>query len=260
MSGTSRLECPSEFALDDREIHDGGALVAEGHDAACPRCAARQAGRAAAQIIFDGQASALWTRIAAGGRQREPRRQRLLGLRWPVLAAGLAAIGVLGLWAVPRLTDRGGPTYVAAKGRAPVEIICRRAGDVFALAPDDQVEPGDELRFRPLPIWLDARFIQLGSVDGTGRYTPFYPASAGERSLPLPPSGVPLEGSIRLDAAPGPERIFVVLSTAPLPVAIVATAAETHARTVAPVERLGDASVMSAWIVLPKRAGGPAAP
>jgi hypothetical protein len=167
---------------------------------------------------------------------------------------------VSGVLETPHKLARRPGTYLAPKGSAPIEVICRRGGAVFLLAPGDDVAPGDELRFRPLPTWRDGRFIQVGSVDGTGRYTPFYPASAGAPSVPLPAGGAALEGSIRLDVAPGPERLFVVISDAPLPEAAVATAAEAQASTGTTVDRVQGQAVHSAWIVLPKRAEGARAP
>jgi len=64
----------------------------------------------------------------------------------------------------------------------------------------------------------------------------------------------------RLDDAPGPERLFVVISGAPLSEAAVAEAAEAQAPAAATVDRIANQPVHSAWIALPKRAGAPAAP
>jgi hypothetical protein len=69
----------------------------------------------------------------------------------------------------------------------------------------------------------------------------------------LPPAGEALPGSIRLDAAPGPERLFVAFSKRPLLASAVRDAALGHARDGARVERIGDQPVVTAWIVLPKR-------
>ena len=124
----------------------------------------------------------------------------------------------------------------------------------------DEVVPGDALRFLPLPIWPEARFVQVGSVDGTGAYAPFYPPSEDGVSVALPARGTPLDGSIRLDSAPGPERLFVVLSATPLATREVGRAALAHAAGGERVDRIGGTPVVSAWIVLPKRGGTPGAP
>ena len=215
MNETAGQECPSRFALDDRALHHGGGHAQreqpeiDRHVDSCRRCQATLAERAAERALFDATAGAVWTRIAAQGRARRRRR-------WIALPALVAALGAVALVIAARghgPVDRG---YVGPKGAASIEIVCRRAGAVFALGPDDEVAPGDELRFTPRPVRPDARFIQIGSVDGTGRYTPFYPSVPGAVGVPLPPSGQALDGSIRMDDAPGPERLFVVLSATPL--------------------------------------------
>ena len=249
MNETVAQECPSRFALDDRALHGGAPGVIDRHVESCRRCQATLADRTAGQALFDAMAGAVWTRIAAQGRAR--RRGRWIAL--PALIAAMGAV-VLVIAARRPMSDR---RYVGPKGRAPIEIVCRRAGAAFALGPDDEVAPRDELRFKPLPVWPDARFIQIGSVDGTGRYTPFYPSMPGASGVPLPDAGQPLDGSIRLDDAPGPERLFVVLSATPLSESAVRRAAEADAATGRTVDRIDGAPVNSAWIVLRKRAGAP---
>jgi hypothetical protein len=248
MDRTAPIACPSDFALDDRELHAGGSAELDRHVAGCPRCAARLEDRAADAAAFEGVAGSLWTRIAADGRARRRRTRIAVGLTGLLAAAGIVAV-------VAARTGTLSAQYVAAKGGAPVEIIRRRGDAIAALAPGDEVAPGDELRFRPLPFWPAARFIQIGSVDGTGRYNPFYPARSGAVSPELPSAGQPLEGSIRLDDAPGPERLLVVLSAEPLPVDAVRRVAEPHAAAGTTVQEIDGTPVTSAWIALPKRAG-----
>jgi hypothetical protein len=176
------------------------------------------------------------------------------------VAALLVGVGAVLLWFGPRAAGPEPVPYLAPKGRAPIEIVCRRADRVFVLGPNDGVAPDDELRFRPLPVWPQARFIQVGSVDGTARYTPFYPSEPGGRSVGLPPGGAALAGSIRLDAAPGPERLFIALSAAPLSEAGVRQAALANAAAATTVDEIDGTPVRSAWIVLSKRAGALSAP
>ena len=189
MIGIPANECPSHFALDDLELHGGGRPEVRRHIDGCRRCQGRIAERAAELPRFHETAAPLWTRIAARGPERRQRRRRRLWLiQLPALAVGLAAAVLV----VKARTPSDGPAaapYVGPKGRAPVEIVCRRGAATFVLAPGDDVVPGDELRFRPLPVWPDARFIQIGSVDGTGRYTPFYPPAPGAASVALPEHG-----------------------------------------------------------------------
>jgi hypothetical protein len=261
MTDSEANECPSHFALDDHELHGGqgggrDAAVAR-HLERCRRCERRIAERAAQRAAF-GETAPVWTRIAARGRERQ-RRRRLFSFQLPALALGLGAVVLL---VVARSgADRApGALYQGPKGAGPVEISRRRGGVIARVAPDDEVMPGDVLRFRPRPVATDARFIQIGTVDGSGRYTPFYPSSADATSVPLPGPGQALDGGIELDAAPGPERLFVVLSATPLRAAAVGRVAEGHAAAGTTADAIDGAPVTSAWIVLRKRAGGSTAP
>ena len=141
--------------------------------------------------------------------------------------------------------DQGGPS---------VEIICRRGAETAPLAAGSPLAPGDELRFRPLASPPGARYLVIGSVDGSGRFAPFYPARADGQSVPLPPSGAPLPGGIRIDAMPGPERLVVLWSAAPLPAAAVAPVAEAAARRLERIPEIAGVTVTSAWQLFPKDA------
>jgi hypothetical protein len=258
MMGIEANNCPSQFALDDHELHGGGNPAIRRHLEDCARCQGRIVERATNLAAFRESAAPLWTRIAAGAEER-----RRAGRRWRLffqLPALVVALGAAALVLKARSADAPAVPYVGPKGGGPVEIVCRRAAATFVLAPGDDVAPGDELRFRPRPVRPDARFIQIGSVDGTGRYTPFYPAAAGAASVPLPERGQALEGSIRLDAAPGPERLFIVLSAAPLPETAVRRAAEPRAAAGVAVDEIDGAAVSTAWIVLQKRREAATAP
>jgi hypothetical protein len=246
--------CLSEFALDDHAVHGHPSPTAVAHLSGCQACRGRIEERQARVNEFQATlAEPTWTRVRAEAATR--RRARTRALPWAVVAAGTAALILFAI--LPRRPPSEiGPT---PKGRALAEIVCRRGERIFVLRSDDEVAPGDRLRFRPLPIWPQARYIQVGSVDGTGGYSPFYPAGDGV-SVALPDRGEPLDGSIRLDDAPGPERLFVVLSATPLSTRDVRRVAEAHAVDGERVARIGGADVATAWIVLPKRGGSWAAP
>jgi hypothetical protein len=210
------------------------------------------AARAARVAEFEAELAApTWTRIAEI-RSARPRRVP----PWLLLTALGAAAASFVLFVGPG--HRTAPTGPTPKGSALVEIVCRRGARTFVIGPGDAVAPGDALRFLPLPIWSEAHYIQVGSVDGTGNYAPFYPPADDGLSVALPAPGVPLEGSIRLDDAPGPERLLVVLSVAPLSARDVARTALAHAAAADPIDRIGAAKVATAWIVLPKQGRGAA--
>ena len=256
--------CLSELALDDHEIHGRFDAASQAHLRSCVACQARRSARDAAVAEFQSTwAAPIWTRISARRRTELASRRRLSLRALRLLTLGAAVASLFGLIVLRQ--EQTGPDRLIGrdstpKGKALAEIVCRRGDRTFALRSGDEVAAGDALRFRPLPSWPAARYIQVGSVDGTGAYAPFYPPSGEGISVVLPAPGSPLGGSIRLDAAPGPERLFIVLSATPLGVRDVRQAAEAHAASSERIDRIAGAPVSSSWTVLPKREGAPGGP
>jgi hypothetical protein len=239
--------CLSEFALDDLILNDDGGTSrqAASHLQTCDDCRQRYESRRAVLEQFEcEQAPAFWPKTRRGYlRRRGTRRAFILGI-----PCGLAAACAFAFLA------RSGPSptgsYLAAKGTAALEIHCRRGGRTFPLHLEDRVEPGDELRFVPRPASSAVHFVQVASIDGTGRFTPFYPSSSAASSIPLPSPGQPLDGSIRLDFAPGPERLIFIFSPESLSVSQVEQTARQHLADLRPLSDI--AGVESGWIVLDK--------
>lgn len=271
--------CPSGLAIDDAHLH-GGDVALEEHLRDCAACQVRHRERTAAVALFEEtMARPTWSRIAAA-RAASRGRKRWPPLRgWRALGGAGACAVVLVLVAIVARPGWGPSSwrtpigvsapsaphealadgYVGPKGWASTDVICRRGDRVFVLGSDDIVATGDELRFRPRAQGPEARFIQIGSVDGTGKYTTFYPGHTGASSVGLPPVGETLAGSIRLDDAPGPERVLVVVSATSLAVSDVGRAAEARALDAKPIDTIGEVPVRSAWVILAKRAAGPSA-
>jgi hypothetical protein len=142
--------------------------------------------------------------------------------RWlvaPLAAAATVAI-VLAVW--PH--ERAGPpddVVLRAKGgadaRDQVEIFVQRDHAVHRLAPGDAVQPGDALRFVVDPG--AARFVLVVSIDGALQVNTYYPFD-GTASAALPPGPAPvaLDDSVILDGVLGDERVWVLLSAAPVTV------------------------------------------
>jgi len=266
--------CPSDLAIDHAELHGGDSAVEE-HLRDCAACQVRHRERTAAVALFEQTlAKPTWSRIAAA--RVASRNRKGWPLAWALGGAGACGVAIT-LVAIVARPDWGpasgrppiaisppsaphralGDGYVGAKGWVATDVICRRGDRVFVLGSQDIVAPGDELRFRPRAQGPDARFIQIGAVDATGKYTPFYPGHAGASSVGLPPVGEALPGSIRLDDAPGPERVLVVVSATSLAASDVGRIAEAQASDAKPIATVGGVPVRSAWIVLAKRAGRP---
>ncbi|HEX2657649.1 MAG TPA: hypothetical protein VHU40_05230 [Polyangia bacterium] len=234
--------CPSTFALDDAEIH-GGALAAgiARHLDGCARCRARADEREALGRRFDDALAApLWNRVDAG-------RRRARRWSWGVLAPALAAAALAIV-----LVARPGQPYRATKGDLTVEIAARRAGAVFAVEGATEVKAGDELQFIVRAGGAAERYVLIGSVDGTGQFSPFYPASLDGRSVAVPTGGAPLAPPVVLDDAPGPERVVVVLSDRPLDARALAPLIQQRAATLDLASPLGGGEAAVRWIVLSK--------
>ncbi len=89
---------------------------------------------------------------------------------------------------------------------------------MFAPRSGEALAPGDLVRFVVEP--RGHRYLLVASIDGAGKVSVYHPFQ-GTVSAPLGADArVELPGSIVLDRAPGPERIFALLSE----VALSATA------------------------------------
>jgi len=236
--------CPSRFALDDAEIHGGAAKTSVArHLEACDRCRARSAERDQLGRRFDDALAApLWNRV--DGVRRGSRRRWWWGLAVPAFAAMAAVV----------LLARPSDGYRATKGDLTVEVAGRRAGAVFAVDAATEVSPGDELQFTVRSARATTeRYVLVGSVDGTGRFSPFYPGSLDGESVPVPAGGAPLAPPVVLDDAPGPERVVVVLSERPLAARALAPLIEARAAASDGASALGGGETAVRWIVLGKR-------
>jgi len=241
--------CPSTFALDDAEIHGGpAAMTIAQHLDECLPCRKRRAQRDEYGRRFDSALGPpLWSRIDVARRGQHRRWIRPFGLAAPLLAAVAVAVLVVG---------RSPDVYRATKGDLAIEIAARRADAVFVVDPGTDVRAGDELQFTVRDARAAGHYVLVGSVDGTGKFSPFYPGSVDGHSVPLPPPGAPLAPPVVLDEAPGPERIVVVLSEHPIEVRVLVPMAESGASTpdlVAAITDAGGGAATARWIVVEKR-------
>jgi len=103
---------------------------------------------------------------------------------------------------------------IAAKGGPGLQLVARRvngaAGDVFVVDPGATLATGDAVRF--VVDTGGARFVLVVSVDGAGQINVYYPFGGTASAQLDGRDRVTLDGSIVLDDAPGPERIWAVLS------------------------------------------------
>jgi hypothetical protein len=148
--------------------------------------------------------------LPRGGPARRPQRRRWLAV--PAFALVVLAIA---LWRWPRPPDLG---IKGDASGASWQVFAHRDGRTFAVRDGAELAPGDRIRFVVLPA--GARYVLVVSVDGAGAVTIYYPYN-GERSAAIDGDRVELADSIVLDAAPGPERLYALLSDEPLAAAAV---------------------------------------
>jgi hypothetical protein len=136
----------------------------------------------------------------------------------PVLAAaGLAAAALV---LVPRIGERRalppGAAGLGVKGPGALQVFARRQSRVFAVEEGTRLAAGDAIRFFVDPGAAD--HVLVGSVDGAGQANIYYPYDGRESVRVAAGRRLEVPGSIVLDRAPGPERLFAVFSRAPLSV------------------------------------------
>jgi hypothetical protein len=203
------------------------------HVLQCGRCAETQQTLQRTAAHFRGEISARTlprALAAAGGRAARLRRWWSTvgaGLRWALLATPVAAGLVLAVGTSGLQGRRTGPATavvdeepaISTKGPPALRLFVRRGERVFAPRSGEALEAGDAVRFVVEP--RGRRYLLVVSIDGAGQVSVYHPFQ-GARSAPLQAAPrVELPGSIVLDRAPGPERVFAVFSDEALSTAAV---------------------------------------
>ncbi|MBS2023165.1 MAG: zf-HC2 domain-containing protein [Deltaproteobacteria bacterium] len=199
----------------------------EAHVAGCARCKADLAEHTQAREHFSAAVlpktlGAVRARAEAEGFGRPKGLFGLVSLRkFGFLLAPLAAAAAILLFLKPQsITEPD----VLTKGGASVSAFARRGDRVFAVSPSEHVRPGDAVRLvlQPGP----QTFALVLSVDSLGHVTQWFP-QVGPASAPIAPrQRLELPGSIVLDATPGTEHVFALLSGAALDAPLMTSALE----------------------------------
>jgi hypothetical protein len=201
---------PSDYALD----RGGGEIDA--HVAGCAACRERRALAARLDTEFERDVvPRTLGRVRA--RLHEPSRRRP---RWWLIGCGLGATAVAALWLVvvrPRPPSEaawdGIKGAVTAGGQPTLSVFVKRGDKVRVLEPGQPLRAGDALRF---VARLDRpRFVELRARDASGRERTLFPE--GPTAAQVQP-GQALPGGFVVDAAPGPERLTVLLGDRPFTV------------------------------------------
>jgi len=229
----------------------------EAHARRCSACAARRAAHIARIEQF--RVSVLPSTLEAMTARRRDRLRR----RWAAWLALPAAAAVLLL-----VTGRhrqglesiaGGDSALGVKGAALFEVFARRNGPgadvdgptVVRVHDGMRLSPGDALRFVLFPSGMS--YVLIASVDGAGQVNIYYPFHGEASALTSGQAAISVPGSIVLDAAPGPERLFVIFSARSLRTSAVraalaptaaAGAAAIRGTPQAPIEETVQASLL----------------
>ncbi len=100
------------------------------------------------------------------------------------------------------------------KGSVQLEMFIKDEAGVRKGDDGMRLREGDQIQFRYRAV--GRRYLFVVSVDSRGAISPLYPDVTG-KSIEVRPDGLhTLEGSVILDDAVGPERIFAVFSDAPV--------------------------------------------
>lgn len=209
--GAIRLAELTRYVLD--ELSDAERADLERRVAASPEAQTRleavRAGHAAALERLDvaNDSARILERLEAA---EETKKVAWWKFAIPMFAAAAAAIAL-----VPLTSDPTGPT-TRTKGvtRPALEMYVNGPAGPQLAADGARLGEGDAIQFR-----YDAAghpFVFVVSVDGRGTISPLYP-DLPTTSIEVEPSGKHvLDGSIILDDAVGPERIYAVFSKRPL--------------------------------------------
>ena len=200
---------PSSLAMDRLSIGaltpDEAARVRK-HLEACATCRERVAEDEAARARFTR--SVLPRRLPALARPR----------RWTRFVFALApAVVVVTLILI--ISRRQPGSELAGKGGATMQVFARRGERVFLVADRSTLRSGDELRFVVQPA--GRRFLLVSSIDGAGHSSVYYPFDGRASGALDPRARTELPDTVRLDTAPGPERLFALFTDAPLDAADV---------------------------------------
>lgn len=191
----------SSFALDLLHLDALSSIErsrVEAHLAQCERCRRdAEAARASREHCVQ--------HVVPRGFARPARRRQWLP--WLAGAPVLAAAVVL-------LVLELRPPEIAMKGSPTLSTYVRREGQVSLLHDGATVRAGDEIRFVAVSETLP--YLLVCSVDGAGKASVYYPFDGSESGAIELRNRVELPGSVILDDAPGPERVFALFSTKPL--------------------------------------------
>jgi hypothetical protein len=198
---------PSDYAL------DRGGQDIDAHLAVCSACQERRAAAARLDAQFESDVmprtlGRVRRRLHEASARRP--RWRLIGFSLGATAVAAALLLIARPRPQPDAAWDGVKGPVAAGNVTALSVFVKRGDRVRMLEPGQPLRAGDALRF--VARWDRPRFVELRARDAAGRERTLFPE--GPTAVQLGP-GQPLPGGFVVDAAPGPERLTVILSDRP---------------------------------------------
>ena len=196
------------LALDALRAEDRARV--EAHVASCVACRREHDTAAAWRAEFARSVlprTLPLVRAHAGQGARPARRTVWLAA---AVAAGVVLALVVRSRQEPDLAIKGGPAW---------QVVGHRDARTFVVRDGEPLAAGDGLRFVIMPD--RAAYLLIASIDGAGVASIYFPYG-GARSERVDGARVELPGSIVLDDAPGPERLFAIFSDEPIDAAPIA--------------------------------------
>jgi len=144
--------------------------------------------------------------------------RRVPARRWWLVPALAAALVLIVVAVRPRPAGRVPDDDLGIKGDATWQVFANRDGRVFAVHDGTELLPGDQIRFAVTAA--GAHYLLVASIDASGAATIYYPYE-GTQSMAITGERIEPTGSIVLDAARGPERIYAILSDDPIAAEVV---------------------------------------
>jgi hypothetical protein len=179
----------------------------ERHLQECRRCADLAATFESHRIEFGQRAAKVPPSIAVSARTMAPRRRRIAAF---ALAAVLPAAAAFALFVSARRSPDPEPA-TTAKGGASLTMVARRGERVFPVDERARLRPGDQVRF--VVNHVQYRYLIVASIDGAGLANVYFPYNGTESAEIGRRDRFEVPGSIVIDASPGPERFFALLSS-----------------------------------------------
>jgi len=191
----------------------------DAHAGRCPRCTVRRSQHQGAVAQFQTTVLPRTLPLIEARRRRWPARLWGVAIAVPALAVAILVLAHRSGGVRPGTNE---PPALGIKGDELMQVFALHHSEapgggppsVVRVANGQRLAPGDALRFVLYPSGLP--YALIASVDGAGQVSVYFPFHGEESAAVDGGVALPVAGSIVLDRAPGPERLFAIFSERPI--------------------------------------------